>query len=329
MKLSKHKLQKKRKVIATNQLETIYKTILERYQRQEINGVSVIPSAFPFDELYNQRTINLAKYLSKKNHVSLFVVWQWTTEEVIESAFKEVYHNVFVIPMYAFFDSLYLLKSIAEIKQKYAIFNIPSTQYNNITADLRSNNFTIIYDIMDEWEEFFKVGQASWYSRREEERLILAADIITAVSRPLIDKFNFLRNDIVLIGNGYDKELLGPAYISRNGTANDNVIHVGYFGHLTESWFDWELVFKILENKSIILHIIGYGANKETLIRLKKFQNANYHGKVQPSLLRDYVKNWNVGIIPFKDSSLSQAVDPIKIYEYLYYGLPTVVTGID
>ena len=35
-----------------------------------------------------------------------------------------------------------------------------------------------------------------------------------------------------------------------------------------------------------------------------------------------------MGIIPFVQSALSEAVDPIKIYEYLYFGLPVVVTGI-
>ena len=35
-------------------------------------------------------------------------------------------------------------------------------------------------------------------------------------------------------------------------------------------------------------------------------------------------KNWSVAIIPFKVSKLSDAVDPIKIYEYLALNLPVV-----
>ncbi len=33
-------------------------------------------------------------------------------------------------------------------------------------------------------------------------------------------------------------------------------------------------------------------------------------------------------MIPFKSGRLSEAVDPIKIYEYFYFGLPVIVTGI-
>src|SRR5690606_34034329 len=38
---------------------------------------------------------------------------------------------------------------------------------------------------------------------------------------------------------------------------------------------------------------------------------------------------WSHGIIPFVEGELARAVDPIKIYEYLYYGLQTFVTGIE
>jgi hypothetical protein len=33
-------------------------------------------------------------------------------------------------------------------------------------------------------------------------------------------------------------------------------------------------------------------------------------------------------MIPFKPGKLAEAVDPIKIYEYLFFGLPVIVTGI-
>jgi hypothetical protein len=33
-------------------------------------------------------------------------------------------------------------------------------------------------------------------------------------------------------------------------------------------------------------------------------------------------------MIPFRPSDLSAAVDPLKVYEYLHLGLPTVVTGV-
>jgi hypothetical protein len=37
---------------------------------------------------------------------------------------------------------------------------------------------------------------------------------------------------------------------------------------------------------------------------------------------------WDAAIIWFKSGKLSEAVSPIKIYEYLYFGLPVLVKGI-
>ena len=51
-------------------------------------------------------------------------------------------------------------------------------------------------------------------------------------------------------------------------------------------------------------------------------------GKVLPKNLYRYTSRWSAGAIPFVEGFLAEAVDPIKIYEYLYFGLPTIVTGI-
>jgi len=326
-KIKKKIINKSQTSLPINFFNDLYHHLVSKYEKNEIQGVAIITSAFPFDELYNQRTINLAKYLSDQKICTLFVVWQWDRSEEIERSYQEVFPHVYSIPMFALLDNIEVCEQLKPILRKYAFINIPSSHFTDIVKDLRRNGFIIIYDIMDEWEEFSKLGQAQWFEKSKEESLILNADTVTAVSQPLVDKFIGLRNDIVLIGNGYYKSLLGHPNIAKK--VPEKKIHVGYFGHLTEAWFDWNLVFSLLEDKNIYLHIIGYGASDYTITKLKSYSNAKYYGKIKPSLLYQYVKEWHIGIIPFKKSALSEAVDPIKIYEYLYFGLPTVVTGIE
>lgn len=311
-----------------NEINSMYSRITQLYQENHINGIAVIPAAFPFDELYNQRSINLAKYLSGKKIISLFIIWQWDKNEIVERAYEEVFPFVYSIPMSSFFENIDRVSNLREITNKYAFLNIPSSSYVGIIPNLRNNGFEIVYDIMDEWEEFAKVGQAPWYDKFAEESMILQADRVTAVSQALVEKFSFIRCDIQCIGNGYFPELLGSPNISSKKQNENEVIQVGYFGHLTESWFDWELIFELAKNETLKFHLIGYGASQETLRKIKKYKNIKYHGKVKPSELNDFVSNWNVAIIPFSQSKLSEAVDPIKVYEYLYFGLPVVVTGI-
>ncbi|CQR58546.1 methyltransferase domain-containing protein [Paenibacillus riograndensis] len=326
----KHKITKPTSQNKENKnIDTLYSHINEKYQENKINGFFIIPSAFEFDELYNQRTINLAKYSSKDNKAVLFVVWQWNKNEIIPDAFKEVYPNVFQIPLFEFIENIEKLQLLNEIGNKKAILNIPSEQWNTALYRIKELGYSTIYDIMDDWEEFNKVGQAAWYNKQLEEEMIINVESVVAVSPPLSAKFSFLRRDIICIGNGYYKDLLGEnnKYISGKKNSS-NKITLGYFGHLTESWFDWGLVEEMLKDEKIFVEIIGYGAKEATISSLKKYSNFKYIGKVEPKNLYKYIQNWDIGMIPFKKSKLSEAVDPIKIYEYIYFGLKVIVTGI-
>jgi O-antigen biosynthesis protein len=304
--------------------------ILNSIRSEDYTGVAIVPSGFEFDELYNQRTINLAKYLGEQNFLVFYVPWQWSKDEEMKLSYQEVYKNVYQIPMYDFLSGANQLTVFKDIKDKFMFITIPSKHFYDVIFPLKKQGFSIIYDIMDDWEEFSKVSQAPWYDKIIEEAVVVNSDAIFAVSDSLVKKFLHLRSDIEINGNGLNMSLLGNyPNISRKVESEDKKIHIGYFGHLTESWFNWELIFELLEkNPNITLHVIGYGESDFIRKRIFERKNIIYYGKVSPSDLYKYVQKWHLGIIPFKSTKLSEGVDPIKIYEYLYFGLPTIVTGI-
>ncbi|WDZ57575.1 methyltransferase domain-containing protein [Paenibacillus polymyxa] len=309
----------------TIKFDKIVEAVLEK--KESGDKIAVLPSAFEFDELYNQRTINLAKYLSKNGWIVIFVSWQWSREEQSKQDFKEVINNVFQIPLYSFVENLAHFKLFSKWKEKKYFLTLSPEILVNAIPILRPLGFNIIYDILDEWEEFNKVGQAPWYSKAIEERVIMESDQVIAVSNPLKDKFKDLRSDIQVIGNGYYGDLLGDSQITQTNKQDD--IHVGYFGHLTEAWFDWNLIIDSAKRRpDIKFNIIGYGVSNEIKERIQYLDNIFMYGKIHPSELKNYVRKWHIGMIPFINSKLSNAVDPIKVYEYLYFGLPTVCTGI-
>jgi hypothetical protein len=216
-------------------------------------------------------------------------------------------------------------------KSKTFIITLPSKEFIINLYRLREFQFSIVYDIMDEWEEFHKLGQAIWYESGLEEQLIINSDAVFAVSTPLIEKFRHLREDIHLNGNGYNEEMLGKTnkLIANASSESKATIKVGYFGHLTESWFDWSLVFDLARrNEKIIFEIIGYGCSDDIFNEIKKYSNIRYLGQKKHEELVNFAKHWSVGLIPFKNTVLSEAVDPIKIYEYLYFGLTVLSSGI-
>ena len=307
----------------------LYSDLLQKYNSGEVQGVAIIPSAFEFDELYNQRTINMAKYLSDKGYGVIYVAWQWHRGEVLRKNYQYVYKNVIQVPLYDFRETHFQLKMFSGLKSKKYIITLPVNIFYDLLFPMKENCFDIYYDIMDDWECFYEAGQAPWYNKNIEEAIVLNANRITAVSMPLVRKFSHLRMDIGCIGNGFCSELLGAENIASAALEEDTGISIGYFGHLCDAWFDWLLILGLLEkHKNIHLTIIGYGETDEVRKKIQRINNVSLVGKVGPRELHKYVSQWHIAVIPFKKSGLSEAVDPIKIYEYLYFGLPAVATGI-
>ncbi|WP_028401313.1 glycosyltransferase [Ectobacillus panaciterrae] len=309
-------------------LKEIYESLLTAYQSGAIKGIAIISSGMEFDELYNQRTINFAKYLAEREYGVLYVTWQYDIAEQHEKSFQYAYQNLYQVPMYPYLYSLEELAMFDSIEKKLFISTFPAKAFYTTLPALKQHGFKVIYDIMDEWEEFFKTGDASWYQRSAEEAFVRDADVVSAVSVPLQKKFAHIRADIVISGNGYNEKISKHANIANKTKGADGKIHVGYFGHMTPSWFDWNLVFHLAEQDDIVVHLIGHGATEDILKKVEEQPNMHFYGKVHPGELHTYARQWHIGLIPFKKSKLSEAVDPIKIYEYLYFGLPTISTGI-
>lgn len=318
----------KKEIVQNNssQLIELYSKIKSDFAAGSIKGLIIIPSAFEFDELYNQRTINLAKYLAAEGFAVIYVAWQWGKDDQLEKNYQNFLEKIYQVPLFDFLETDFSL--VNDIEDKKFIITFPAKEFYDLIKKFRGNAFDIIYDIMDEWEEFYNTGESPWYKKEIEEAIILNSDAVFGVSEPLKEKFNSLRNDIVIIGNGYNENVSKMKNIALKVAATDQKIHLGYFGHMTTSWFDWDLIFKMAENPKVVVHLIGYGADDKTLETMKKYSNIKYYGKVHPGELYKYVEGWHIGLIPFKKSKLSMAVDPIKIYEYLYFGLPTISTGI-
>jgi glycosyltransferase involved in cell wall biosynthesis len=77
--------------------------------------------------------------------------------------------------------------------------------------------------------------------------------------------------------------------------------------------------------------LIGWVFNKQrsAIQRLSKnYSNLYFLGRRSYDSLPCYVKAFNVCIIPFRAYKLTEAVNPIKLYEYLAAGKPVISTSL-
>lgn len=184
----------------------------------------------------------------------------------------------------------------------------------------KRNGWTIIYEVRDNMEEFQRVGYSKWYDPSLETLVAHKADCVITVSDALarkLDTIGNLAHPAVVIPNGVKGELIRcfsqfrelPQIASR-----DSEKRVGYVGHLTPAWFNWQFVIAAAEKlPDYTFEIVGHGAPDDLSVP----QNLRILGPKDHAELMDIMPFWKVALIPFMDSPLTRGVDPNKIYEYL------------
>jgi hypothetical protein len=291
-------------------------------------SIVVIPCAIPFSATLNQRPISYARYAADHGTTVLYVAWQWKPDEPVPQAGEEVYPGVFCLPLYDFLQNLERIGAASHARSAY-IGTLASPELVAAARPLRAAGYHIHYDVMDDWEGFHRGGEAPWFSAPVERELVVLSDTVTAVSTALVHKFEHLRSDIALVRNGYQPSALDCEQFLTARTPPAEPRIVGYFGHFSDAWFDWDTVlYAAGKRPDLVFELIGWGISESTRERLSAFPNIRLPGIVAQKDLHRYVRHWWVAMIPFQPTEVSAAVDPLKIYEYLHFGLHTVVTGI-
>jgi glycosyltransferase involved in cell wall biosynthesis len=290
--------------------------------------IAVIPCAIPFSSTLNQRPISCARYLADRGYTVLYVAWQWSPDEEVPRAWEEVYPRVFHIPLYGFQNNVESIAAASHGRGSY-LCTLPSPGLVEVVRPLRAAGYHIHYDIMDDWEGFHRGGEAPWFSAAVEHEMVILADTVTAVSGKLAQKFDRLRSDIAVVPNGYQPSAMASEQFIAAHTPLASPKVVGYFGHFSDAWFDWDtVIYAARKLPEVEFELIGWGISEPTRMRLSQLPNVRLPGIVPQNELHRYARNWWAAMIPFQPSTVSAAVDPLKIYEYLHLGLPTAVTGI-
>jgi glycosyltransferase involved in cell wall biosynthesis len=186
----------------------------------------------------------------------------------------------------------------------------------------------IVYDMIDAPLHFAPVPPALV---PEWERLLKRADRVIVTSNALA---NLARSggasDPTLIGNGvevsrFEGGLATPAALPGNPSAPA----FGYVGSL-HSWFDLDLVEGLAAAAPEARVVLVGPAPPDTARRLLRMAaerpNLFWMGPRPYEEVPGLLAAFRVGLIPFRRTPLTEAVNPVKLYEYAAAGIPTVTT---
>ncbi|HYR51117.1 MAG TPA: glycosyltransferase [Candidatus Dormibacteraeota bacterium] len=165
---------------------------------------------------------------------------------------------------------------------------------------------------------------------RHWEGLLREADRVSVTSEPLA---RLARaggaQDPTLIGNGVEVARFARAAPAGDLPGNPESPILGYVGSL-HSWFDLPLVLNLaraLPRARVLLVGPAPPATREELERAQaQTPNLFWIGPRPYEEIPSIVRAFRVGLIPFRRTPLTEAVNPVKLYEYAAAGVPCVTT---
>ncbi len=173
----------------------------------------------------------------------------------------------------------------------------------------------VVYDCMDFHAGFSTVRKAM---AAQEDEMLAGADAVMASSTSLEQHALRKRDDVVLLRNAGDYE-----HFARTPRASNDRPVIGYYGAIAD-WFDSALVADLAGRRrdwDFLLIGSTYGAD---ISRLARMPNVSLPGEEPYESLPEWLGRFDVAIIPFKRTKLTEATNPVKVYEMLAGGKPIV-----
>jgi GT2 family glycosyltransferase/glycosyltransferase involved in cell wall biosynthesis len=181
----------------------------------------------------------------------------------------------------------------------------------------------LVYDCMDDHAGFSTVSSDVSAS---EKRLLAEADLTVASSQILYDKACLKSRRAVLARNAVDYEHFSQQF---EFSPSDTTPVIGYFGAISD-WFDVDLMATIARLRPD-WHFQLIGRVDTTLLDnspLKRLPNVEFLGEQPNRGLPRLIAHWECGLIPFKRTPLTEATNPVKVYEMLAAGKPVVAVDL-
>lgn len=171
---------------------------------------------------------------------------------------------------------------------------------------------------------------------RDHLSLLNQADLVTVSANKLMDQLpkNILPKAL-LINNAVSQEFIDAvdAYDQdpTDMMAWDKHPVLGYFGAIAE-WLDFDLIEILAEelpnSKIVLIGPVSDNVSKRVANILMNHSNIIVLPACKQLELIPFLKRFDVCLIPFIKNAVTDAVSPVKLFEYFSAGKPVVTTSL-
>ncbi len=183
---------------------------------------------------------------------------------------------------------------------------------------LKNKGVPVVFDCIDFMHAFRRNPLERAVSRQATLDALRNADaVVTTAHRLQEDALQFNPNSH-LVPNGVDVEFFSDAPAKK--LKGPSVGFVGGFG----DWLDFKKLETAIQDADIRFYFIGDGPAKSDLPAQPNVWVSD--GFLPQAEARRYVKGVDVCVIPFKRNALTDAVCPLKLFEYWAASKPVIVS---
>ena len=184
----------------------------------------------------------------------------------------------------------------------------------------------VVYHCVDEYSAFSGVPRTALVAM--ERDLVKRADVVISSSERLSEDRRRLNPNSHFVPHGVDLRHFGRALDPILPVAPDLADvrrpAIGFIG-LIADWVDLSLIAAMARRREHWSFVL-IGKVATDLAPLRGIPNVRLLGQKPYAALPFYCRGLDVGIIPFRDNSLTLKANPLKMREYLAAGLPVVST---
>jgi teichuronic acid biosynthesis glycosyltransferase TuaH len=218
-------------------------------------------------------------------------------------------------PMWARWGDAWTARQVRTRAQQFKPDVVWCTHPDFATSVSLLSNCRVVYDCMDDHLAFAADPQGEL--AHAEATLLKRADLTLFSSQTLAERAAG-RGPLgkhVVINNGWFAKPLSPSLAS-TPTAG---FTLGYFGTISH-WFDWPLVLRLLEEIPQAKLLLA-GPCETTLPTHPRIEHV---GVLPHAQLAGFAARCQALIMPFVVTPLIEAVDPVKLYEYIALQRPAL-----
>ena len=217
---------------------------------------------------------------------------------------------------------LFMKRALRQLSFEDPILWIFMPHYSAVIGTVGARG--VVYYVVDEYSSQPNVDADA--IRSMEAELLDKADVVIAVSEQLVESKRRHNPNVYLSTHGVDIERFARA-LDSGGPVPPDIAAIphpvaGFFG-LIEDWIDLDLV-RYTARRLPDVSFVFIGSVVQDIGDLGGYKNVHFLGPKPYDELPDYLRAFDVGLLPYKLNEQVINSNPKKLREYLAGGKPVV-----